>query len=363
MKKYILPLLLLFISQLAAQPKIADTIRVVTLQQFKVPENRQIVLTNIRSIDFTAELLNANFIKLRDCENVTQFPSSEELPGKVRESGGRGVMVQYEVNESIDEVGVYYVKIGINFRDEQRSRSATAHYMVIVDYPTMSSNIDVFDRYYPSEKETFSFQTVEFADPMGYSYEIVDAAGTHIDSGRGAVVSLDEVFKDDKNVGREFTVIGKYHGKDFKYVDAGDKNEKESKWNFLLAPPNLDEFVTWRTQEQEEENKDELYISAYNANVMRFLYVYIGQSGDGSLVVIPPKIRGLRVESEPREFLTGSGARAVTQGNFAFVFLDINNDFLDQMETCGEMPIRLKFRFNTQYEKNIQKEYTATIIK
>ena len=107
-------LLALFISvSVLAQPAVTvtDTIDVVTLQKFNIPEDRNIVLTNIKQISIQAQLFNSEFVKLRDVDEIFQTLSSEEVVKQSQD--GRGVMVQVVANEAIEEPGVYYIKIDI----------------------------------------------------------------------------------------------------------------------------------------------------------------------------------------------------------------------------------------------------------
>ena len=160
--KYLL--LFLFISAtIVAQSSVtvSDTIDVVTLQKFNVPDDKNIVLTNIKQISIQAELLNSEFSKIRDVEEISQTLSSDEVISKAKD--GRGVMVQFVAKEAIEEPGVYYIKIDISYTDEQGKGSASAYYLVNVSYPRVNSKINLRENYFYSEKETISFATSEFA--------------------------------------------------------------------------------------------------------------------------------------------------------------------------------------------------------
>ncbi len=353
MKKIIL---IFFIAvSVFAQSKytIKDTISVVTLQKFNVPKNRYIVLTNIKRVSFTAELLDANFNKLRDASEFWQDP----IPSRVTRNakGGRGVMVQYAVKEAIEKPGKYYVKISIKYRDEKGSGRASAYYMVNVDYPRMGSEVKLRDHYFFTEKETMSFATLEFSDPNGYSYQVLDGSKNEIVAGQGSIVKLDKVFSNLSNVGKTITIKGYYHRKEFSYIYDGQDVHK-SEWTFTLDKPNLEEFDDWKKGKPD----DKISISAWNKNAMRLLYTYIGSTPNGFVVVYPNPKR-FRITSEPADFI--KNARYHRTGNFLYVSFKLNSDFLNEMEDCGEQPIKLKVQFTTQFGESVIKNYEGTILK
>jgi len=349
-------LFLLVTTLIQGQGRVVDTVNTVVYEKFKVPGDKQIVLTNIKDITFKSSLLDENQGFIKDIETAIQEPKSIK-------AGERGVMVRYQVEDVIEKTGNYFVKIEINYTDEKGRGNATAVYAVEVNYPTIASKLNIQPRYYPTEKVTFSFATVEFSNISGYSYSIEDASGGEIASGTGSVISLDDVLKNDTYVGRTFKIIGKYNGEpfDYKMIDKPDE-VKTSIWEFSVSKPNLDEYVNWFPEDGKREKK-ELFISPLNENLLRFLYVYTGLSSDGNLVVIAPKITSLRVECNPAEFLTSRGGTTTSQGNFGYVILDLNQSYLDAMEFCDDAPVTLTFRFNTQYERNVERKYSATIVK
>jgi hypothetical protein len=333
-------------------PNISDTLNVVTLQKFSVPENKSIVLTNIRDISFTAELLNSNFEKIRECTEFKQDPPPSEFPV----AGKRGKMVQYSVYETIDEPGTYYVKISIKYRDEEVSSSLSAYYQINVDHPTIASKVNLRNKYYFSEKETFSFNTAEYSNQMNYSYSIKDDAGSEIENGNGPIVNLDAVFNDERNVGRKFIISGMYNGKEFSYKDPVSGEVKKAEWEFTLEKPELDEFVAW----QKKDELEELLLSIYNKKAMSFLYLYVGKTPSG-FAVVAPKVRNLSVVSEPSDFMKSFNSTA--SGKFLFVNINVNEEFVERMEECGSEPVKLTLQFTTQFGEKILKEYYATVIK
>lgn len=351
--RYIFVFFILLLSQLSAQQqKISDTLNVVTLQKFSVPENKSIVLTNIRDINFKAELFDSNQKKIRDCKEFKQDPQ----PGEFPVLGKRGKMVQYSVYETIEEPGTYYIKISIDYKDEEVSNSISAYYLINVKYPTLSSKVNLRDRYFFSEKETFSFNTVEFSNYSAYSYSILDDAGNEYETGSGPLVNLDAVFTDEKNVGRKFIISGLYNGKNFSFKEPLTGEIRKAEWEFVLEKPELDEFVAW----QKKDDSEELLLSIYNHKAMSFLYLYVGKTPSG-FAVIAPKVRNLNVSSEPTDFI--KSFNSTTSGKFLFINLTVNEDFQNRMEECGSEPVKLTIQFTTQFNEKIIKEYYATVIK
>lgn len=331
---------------------ITDTINVVTLQNFSVPKNKSIVLTNIRDVNFKTELLNENLQKIRDCKNDWQEPSKNEFPI----SGKRGQMVQYKVNESIQDEGKYYIKISINYKDEETDNKLEAYYLINVTYPTIASNINLRSDYFFSEKETFSFSTIEFSDQKSYSYRITDQNNSVLESGKGPVVNLNKIFNNESNFGKTITVIGYYKDKEFQYKDFQTSEIKKSSWIIKLQKPELDEFVNWKRKEE----KGDLLLSIYNDKAMTFLYLYVGKTPSG-FAVVAPKARNLNVTSEPQDFLQSFSAN--TSGKFLIVNLKVNQKFVEAIEDCGEEFVKVKIQFVTQFGESVIKEYYATVIK
>jgi len=332
--KYVL-LFLFFAVSISAQNDIvvSDTVNVVTLQKFNVPNDKNIVLTNIKQISIQAELLDSKFNKIRDVEEIFQTLSSDEVISKAKD--GRGVMVQFVVKEAIEKPGVYY--------------------LVNVSYPRVNSKINLRENYFYSEKETMSFATNEFADPNGYSYEIFDPTGNVLASGRSSIISFNNVFNNVKNVGREITVKGYYKDKQFFYEHYGDDVHK-SEWTFRLNKPNLEEFNDWK----KANPNDRIAISAWNKNAMRLLYTYTGNTPSG-FVVVYPEINDFRFKGEPAELFKNS--RYSRSGNFLYVSFSLEEEYLAEMEDCAEQPVRISIEFITQFDEKVEKIYEGTILK
>lgn len=332
---------------------ITDTIDVVTLQKFNVPQDRNIVLTNIKQISIQAQLFDSGFNKIRDVDEIFQTLSPEEVVKQSRD--GRGVMVQVVANEAIEEPGVYYVQIDINYTDEQGKGEASAFYLINVSYPQANSEISLREEYYFSEKETMSFATSEYADPNGYSFEILDAAGNLLSSGKSSIVSFDKVLNDIKNVGKEITVKGYYKDKQFYYEYSGDEVHK-SEWTFRINKPNLEEFNDWKKANPD----DRIAISAWNKNAMRLLYTYTGNTPNG-FVVVYPEIASFKFKGEPAELFQNS--RQARAGNFLYISFTLNEDYLAELEDCAEQPVKISIEFTTQFDEKVEKIYDGIILK
>ena len=349
-------LLALFISiSVLAQPMVTvtDTIDVVTLQKFNIPEDRNIVLTNIKQISIQAQLFDAEFVKIRDVDEIFQTLSSEEVVKQSRD--GRGVMVQVVANTAIEEPGVYYIKIDINYTDEEGKGSASAYYLINVSYPQANAEISLRENYFYSEKETMSFATSEYSDPNGYSYEIIDAAGNLLSSGNSSIISFNNVFNEIKNVGKELTIKGYYKEKQFFYEYNGDEVHK-SEWTITLNKPNLEEFNDWKKANPD----DRIAISAWNKNAMRLLYTYTGNTPNGFAVVYP-EITGFKFKGEPAELFKNS--RQSRAGNFLYIAFTLNEEYLAEMEDCAEQPVRITVEFTTQFDEKVEKIYDGIILK
>ena len=355
MKKIVIIISILLSVSLVAQnaPKISDTLSVVTLERFSVPKDKQIVLTNIKESIIKAELLDKDFNKIRDIEDINQSPSQKVI--KQKSKGGRGVMVQYIVFATIEEPGDYYVRINIKYRDERGNGKASAYYKVSASYPTVNNEISLRKNYFYSERETMSFATADFSDINGYSYKIIDSDNNELSNGNGPIVKLDEVMTNVKNLGKEITVIGFYHEKQFFYKYNGFDYQK-SEWSFTLNKPNIEEFDDWKKSNPNQR----ISLSAWNKNAMRFLYTYTGNTPNG-FVVVYPEIRNFKFLAEPAElFINPKYTRA---GNFLYVTFQLSEDFLAEMEDCSEQEVKVKIEFVTQFDEKIVREYDGTILK
>jgi hypothetical protein len=354
MKKIIIISILMTLSVIAQKaPKISDTLSVITLERFSVPKDKQIVLTNIKESIIRAELLDKNFKKIRNIKEIAQSPSQRVI--KYKSKGGRGVMVQYNVYATIEEPGEYFVKIEIKYRDEKGDGKASAYYKVDASYPMANNEISLRENYYYSERETMSFATADFADISGYSYKIIDVDNNELAKGVGPIVKLDGVMSDIKNLGKEITVVGYYHDRQFFYKYNGFDFQK-SEWKFTLNKPNIEEFDDWKKSSPDQV----ISLSAWNKNAMRFLYTYTGNTPNG-FVVVYPEIKNFKFTGEPANMFTSP--KYSRAGNFLYVTFKLNEEYLDNMEDYSEQQVNIKVAFTTQFGEKIEKEYDGTILK
>ncbi len=362
MRKLLLILSFLMPFVLFAQKgKVIDTLHVVTLQKFKVPSDRNIIFENILGISVDANILDANGTFVRKAEEVWQSPSKEKFRKEVR--GGRGVTVQLSFRDAIEKPGNYFLDVKIKIKDEnRRTHVIPAKYMIAVDYPTMATKIKLRKKgvYYFSEKETFSFATIEFPDPNKYSYQILSPSGKVIQEGRSSVVVLDTVFKDLANVGKKLTIKGFYNGKQFSYHENGDAQPKKSEWVVELQAPVINYFGDW----VEAENKVDypVVLSVYNESVKRLLFTYGNTTPDGNFVFVAPQVRNLVVRSDPDGLITAKTYTNV--GVFTYIYIDFNQEMLNMIEDCGQLDnVKLHIEFNSQFGRIIKDFKPTTIIK
>lgn len=358
MKRTLLLLFLILINftLINAQDKVQDTLNVVTLQKFNIPSPGALVLANILRLEFSAELLDANLSKIRDCENFIQKPKKEDLAKAT--SGGRGTTVWIVLNETIENEGTFYIRANISATGETGAFKASVLYMINVTSPTMAAPISLRPSYFYKENETFSFATVEYSDVNLYSYQIVDGGGSILTSGTGPVVNLTEILGDLQNVGKKLTVKGMYQGKEFSFVNNAG-NKQSSQWEFEIAKPSFESFNGWASKDY----KNEWYISIDNDFSKRFLFLYIGNLPGGGFATVTPEFRSPRVEAEPADFLSGGGVVVGRQGAFATLTLQLNENFINSMQIGDSEDVKLKFTMRTQFNTNETLEVKATIIK
>jgi hypothetical protein len=166
---------------------------------------------------------------------------------------------------------------------------------------------------------------------------------------------LDSVLKNSANVGKKLKVRGLYQGNEFAYHNAGSDKLENSTWEFSIDKPGLEEFSQW-----EKKENDQWLISVYNSQAKSFWYVYIGATPSG-FAVSTPELSGLRVTSDPENFVSGASQRR--SASFRVVDLNINQDFLDAMKVGDEQKVKVSISFRTQFGEQVKKDYYAVVIK
>ncbi len=336
---------------------VTDTIKVTALQEFKVPQNKNILLIAVFQSDLKGSLLDENGSFIRNIEGVWQLPKKEEVEMEVK--GGRGTTIQYHINEKIENAGIYFVKLEFDFMDEyRRKHSNEAFYRIEVGNPTLASAITLRKsrKYHFTEKESFAFMTLEFSDPTAYSYRIENSSGNILKEANGPIAVLDDVLDKVENVGQDITVVGLYNGKEFMYTYNGDKKPHNSRWTLQLMKPILDEFSDWKQAKEEQI----IYISAFNENARRILYTYIGKTEDNGFVLIQPEVKNFRFSSEPKNMITN--AKAIPSGVFLYITFDFNREYLDLLNDCATQEINFVIEFNDQFGSLVRKEYNAILL-
>ncbi len=355
MKKLFIPLIfvLLAASVNAQKSDVSDTIRVAALQKFTAPSVGALVLGNILKLKYTAELLNEKREKIRPIKNITQRPKQEDFSKST--SGGRGTTVWMVFSDMIETPGIYFVKISIDANGELGALKADRYYMIKVSNPVMASKIELRKTYFPGEKETFSFATLEYTDINAYSYEIKEQGGAVLMQGTGPIVKLDSVLKNPLNVGKKISISGMYQGKPFEFSNPVTQELEKSSWEFSVEKPGLEEFSQW-----EKKENDQWLVSVYNSQAKSFWYIYIGNTPNG-FAVSSPEINGLRVTSDPENFIQGASQRR--SASFKVIDLNINQEFLDNMKPGDEQKVKVTVNFRTQFGEQIKRDYYAVVIK
>lgn len=332
---------------------VLDTIRVASLQKFNAPSVGALVLSNILRLNYTAELLDDGMKKIRNVQSATQKPKKEDLPKAA--AGGRGTTVWLVFNDYIEKPGNYYIKVSIDASGELGSLKQDVYYYIVVSNPNLAAPVTLRASYYPGEKEAFSFATVEYQDLNLYSYEIMETGGTILQKGNGPIVKLDSILKNSANVGKKIKVRGLYQGNEFSYKNSVTGNLETSVWDFSIEKPSLEEFSQW-----EKKENDQWLVSVYNSQAKSFWFVYIGSTPSG-FAVSTPDLSGLRVTSDPENFVSGASQRR--SASFRVVDLNINQEFLDAMKVGDEQKVKVTISFRTQFGEQVKRDYYAVVIK
>jgi hypothetical protein len=357
MKRYIaLFIIIAAISGYAQPEKINDTLNVAAFQEFTIPTVGAKVIGNIISIDITGQLLDENLNVIRPSEDIIQVPSDEDLPKYIGRDG-RGAVVWFVVNESIADVGTFYVHVNIDGRGEKGTSLNVDYYFLInVRYPILASPFKLKSNYVFSEQEFFSFATSEFNNPEKYSFNI-SRDGSIISSGNSSVVYLDSILNDRKNVGKTITIEGFYNGEPFMYADPITGEGKNSTWSFTISPPKvISEVHAW---DPELDNPDPWIVYINNSFSKQFQYAYT-QSTDKGLITLTPEIQNLRVSTDPPEFLDYADVQ--TSGIWSVVVIHPNDIFLSRIDECSFVPVTISIEFDTQFYEHKSYQYKAAII-
>jgi len=367
MKRKIIFLLLFPILFVYGKKKngVRDTITVVTLQKFKVPADRNIVLKDILAVKAEAYITDENGNILRKISKVWQSMSNAQIRRKTR--GGRGITVQIAFLDSLEKPGKYYVSARFKIIAETGRSIASVKYLVNVHYPTLASSINLRtdSPYYFSETKSFSVATIEFNDPNKYSYQIFDEGSNVIKEGKGPIIKLDDVFNNIEYVGQTLKIVAKYAGKEYFYKDNSSNKPKKSEWNVKLDVPPIDKFGDW-TFSANNDGKPGV-IAWDSPSARQILYTIDTQTADKNFVFIAPDIRGVQVVSDPPGLVK---LTSISQAG-AFVYLNLEYDenvFQQYAQGSDDCPyiqtVTLHITFDTQFPgRSLDETYTAALLR
>ncbi len=347
--------------------EIKDTLRVVTLQKFKVPSDRNIVLKDILGFAVKASITDENGKVLRKVTKIWQSMSNAQFKRKTR--GGRGVTIQFAFFDSVETPGNYFVVVRFKVIDENRRRHVLPpiKYMLNVNYPTLASPVNLRNGqpYYYSETKSFSVATIEFSDPNKYSYQIFDEGNNVIQKGNGPIVKLDKVFNTIDYVGQTLKIVAKYAGKEYFYITNSSKKPQKSEWQVKLAVPPIDKFGDW-TFSANNDGKPGV-IAWDSPSARQILYTIDTQTADKNFVFIAPDIRGVQVVSDPPGLVK---LASISQAG-AFVYLNLDYDdavFQQNAQGSDDCPyiqtVTLHVTFDTQFPGvSLDETYTAALLR
>lgn len=350
-------------AQIFAQIKVIDTLNVVTMQKFKVPGSKEIVLTNIKSVKIEAELLNADMQVIRQIKEYNQDPAPSKMQDALR--GKRSVLVTFSCFETLDEPGTYFVRIKINAVSETGPQAGERISRIEVKNPILAAPLNLRSEYLYNEKETFSFATLEYTDFNLYSYTIYnDNSGAVLEEGKGPIVTLDKWLSDMNLVGSKIKIVGKYNGKEFKYQKK-DGTVESTQWVTSIRKLTLFKNLVLLTTESDVKSgkTQPIVVSAYNTAIFRLPYGYFSKSEVGTFVTALPILKSVNVTSDPPEFVKDYIADVPTKGAFSFVQININQDYINNLPDCGQQEVKLRVSFKTQFNETMTETYQFIILK
>ncbi len=362
MKKTLLFFLLVTFSCFA-QSKVVDTLNLVTMQKFKVPASREIVLTNIKSVKIEAELLNSSMQVIREIKELNQDPAPSKMAAAL--SGKRSVLVTFSCYETIDEPGTYFVRIKINAISETGQQTGERISRLEVKNPILAAPLNLRSEYLFNEKETFSFATLEYTNFNLYSYTIYNEnSDAVLEEGKGPIVTLDKWLSDINMVGARIKIVGRYNGKEFKYQKK-DGTVESSTWVTTVKKLALFKNLVLLTTENDVKSGkvQPLVVSAYNPAIFRLPYGYFSKSETGTFVTALPILKSVVVTSEPAELVKDFIADVPTKGAFSFIQVNLNQDYINSLPECGQQEVKLRVSFKTQFNDTMNETYQFIILK
>ena len=89
--------------------------------------------------------------------------------------------------------------------------------------------------------------------------------------------------------------------------------------------------------------------------------MFIPEKHPSGFAVTVPELNGLRVTSDPENFVSGFTQRNI--GSFKVVELTINEEFLNQMPVGESKAVKVRVSFRTQFGEPFNKDYYAVVIR
>lgn len=341
-----------------------DTVSAVTFKEFKIPSERNIVFENVLNINANATLYDDNGDEVRKIENIWRSISSENLKQQTR--GGRGETIQFNLKSTIIEKGRYSVEFNFNFIDENRRKnSAAAKYLVVVENPSRTTEVDLNESrsYYYGEKKSFSFNTAEFNKVDVYSYTIEDNAGNLVDSSKGPIVMLDDVLNNTNNAGKELTIKGFYEDKQFYYTVNGENEPKISEWSFSVNVPNLEFFGLLADKENEDDLAKNAPFYYGSPKSTRILFTFIQKTASGGYIIERPDFRNARVSATPSGILKKNWNFS-KRGVFAYFTFQIDENWVNNNfgGECQQEYIELNISFVDQFNRKREFNFDGYVL-
>lgn len=343
---------------------ITDTIETVTFKEFKVPSEKNIVVTNVLSADVSAIVYSETGAKIGDVERLWRDKSKEYMRKTTR--GGRGETVQFYAIDKIDKAGNYYLSIEINYVDEyNRNQSATLNYLIIIENPSRPSDVEISNstEYYYGEKKSFSFNTAEFNKVDAYSYTIEDNAGNLVDSSKGPIVMLDDVLNNTNNAGKELTIKGFYEDKQFYYTVNGENEPKISEWSFSVKVPNLEFFGLLADKENEDDLAKNAPFYYGSPKSTQILFTFIQKTASGGYIIERPDFRNARVSATPSGILKKNWNFS-KRGVFAYFTFQIDENWVNNNfgGECQQEYIELNISFVDQFNRKREFNFDGYVL-
>jgi len=275
----------------------SDTIKVVTLQNFSIPTIFHHV-TKVRNLSLKLYKITANGqVEINNNFETIQSPNNRRLRILTDQHHGIGPSVQFNINGYIEERGNYQLMARLSSLGDFKSpnKLMTKSFNILVEYPVLTSAIELRSKYYLGEKTSVSFAMSGLSNRDDYSYTIIESDSKDtVKSGLGPVVYIDSTIINNENLNKQFNLEIKYRNRIFDFeLPNGEIRKSIYPKVFSVVFPII--IVESMCGTNINKRKDIVF---ENEKARRFRFIFQGGSFNNRRLLLNPKLSNIRVRSK-----------------------------------------------------------------